>query len=152
MKAGLGLGSNLGDRQAHLAAGLKALETLGTVLPSPLVMETPDESGIGPAYLNTVALVVTEEGDPRRLLEGLLRLELNLGRDRAQGRNAPRTLDLDVLLYGQARIDSPHLTVPHPRMWQRAFVLRPLADVAPEWVSAEQLLAVQDQSVDVMKT
>ena len=76
MKAVVALGSNLGDRRAHLAAGLVALRTLGAVVPSPLVMETPDESGMGPAYLNTVALVVTEEADPCRFLEALLRLEL----------------------------------------------------------------------------
>ena len=97
MKALIALGSNLGDRQAHLAAGLAALRTLGGVVPSPLVMETPDESGRGPAYLNTVAVLVTEETDPRRLLESLLRLELAQGRDRTAGRNAPRTLDLDLI-------------------------------------------------------
>ena len=97
MKAVIALGSNLGDRQAHLEAGLVALRTLGAVVPSPLVMETPDESGRGPAYLNTVAILVTEEADPRRLLEALLRLELAEGRDRTAGRNAPRTLDLDLI-------------------------------------------------------
>ena len=69
MKAVIALGSNLGDRRTHLDAGLAGLRTLGVVLPSPLVMETPDESGRGPAYLNTVALLVTEEADPRHLLE-----------------------------------------------------------------------------------
>lgn len=139
MKAIVALGSNLGDRRAHLAAGLAALGTLGTVQPSPLVMETPDESGTGPAYLNTVALVVTEEADPRRLLEALLRLELSLGRDRAQGRNAPRTLDLDLITTdapagawswpAPADLASlgPELTLelPHPRAFRRPFVLEP---------------------------
>ena len=97
MKAVVALGSNLGDRRAHLDAGLAALGTLGVVLPSPLVMETPDESGRGPAYLNTVAILVTEEADPRHLLEALLRLELAAGRDRNAGKNAPRTLDLDLI-------------------------------------------------------
>ncbi|MBK8789596.1 MAG: 2-amino-4-hydroxy-6-hydroxymethyldihydropteridine diphosphokinase [Holophagaceae bacterium] len=73
MKSVIALGSNLGGRQAHLDAGLIALCTLGAVVPSPLVMETPDESGRGPAYLNTVAILVTEEADPCRLLESLLR-------------------------------------------------------------------------------
>ena len=86
MKSVIALGSNLGDRQAHLDAGLIALRTLGAVVPSPLVMETPDESGRGPAYLNTVAILVTEEADPCRLLESLLRLELLAGRDRNTGR------------------------------------------------------------------
>ena len=79
MKAVIALGSNLGDRRVHLDAGLSALRTLGTVVPSPLVMETLDESGRGPAYLNTVAILVVEEIDSRRLLESLLRLELRKG-------------------------------------------------------------------------
>jgi len=139
MKAVVALGSNLGDRRAHLDAGLVALRTLGTVLPSPLVMETPDESGRGPAYLNTVAILVTEEADPRRLLESLLRLELAAGRDRNAGRNAPRTLDLDLITTDgppgswtwntpeDLRIlgDAMSLELPHPRAFSRAFVLEP---------------------------
>ena len=139
MKAVVALGSNLGDRRAHLAAGLAALRTLGAVLPSPLVMETPDESGRGPAYLNTVAILVTEEADPRRLLEALLRLELANGRDRTAGRNAPRTLDLDLITTDGApgswswpapedlRALGPELSLelPHPRAFSRPFVLEP---------------------------
>jgi 2-amino-4-hydroxy-6-hydroxymethyldihydropteridine diphosphokinase len=139
MKAVVALGSNLGDRRAHLAAGLAALRTLGAVVPSPLVMETPDESGRGPAYLNTVAILVTEEADPRRLLEALLRLELVQGRDRTAGRNAPRTLDLDLITTDgapgtwawpapedlQALGPELSLELPHPRAFNRPFVLEP---------------------------
>jgi 2-amino-4-hydroxy-6-hydroxymethyldihydropteridine diphosphokinase len=139
MKAVIALGSNLGDRRAYLDAGLAALRTLGTVLPSPLVMETPDESGRGPAYLNTVAILVTAEADPRRLLEALLRLELANGRDRSAGRNAPRTLDLDLITTDgppgswhwetpeDLRALGPELTLelPHPRAFSRPFVLEP---------------------------
>ena len=139
MKAVVALGSNLGDRRAHLAAGLAALGTLGNVVPSPLVMETPDESGRGPAYLNTVAILVTEEADPRRLLEALLRLELAQGRDRSAGRNAPRTLDLDLITADgppgtwtwpapeDLAILGPELTLelPHTRAFSRPFVLEP---------------------------
>ena len=139
MKAVVALGSNLGDRRAHLAAGLAALVTLGNVVPSPLVMETPDESGRGPAYLNTVAILVTEEADPRRLLEALLRLELAQGRDRTAGRNAPRTLDLDLITTdgppGRWTWPAPEdlaalgpeltLELPHPRAFNRPFVLEP---------------------------
>ena len=140
MKTVIALGSNLGDRRAHLDAGLAALRTLGAVLPSPLVMESPDVSGRGPAYLNTVALLVTEEADPCRLLEALLRLELANGRNRAEGRNAPRTLDLD-LITAEGHIGTwawptprdllPHLgpqlslELPHPRAFGRPFVLEP---------------------------
>jgi 2-amino-4-hydroxy-6-hydroxymethyldihydropteridine diphosphokinase len=139
MKAVVALGSNLGDRRAHLESGLAALRTLGAVVPSPLVMETPDESGRGPAYLNTVAIMVTEETDPRRLLEALLRLELIAGRDRNAGKNAPRTLDLDLITTdgppgswtwtspGDLRILGQELTLdlPHPRAFSRPFVLEP---------------------------
>jgi 2-amino-4-hydroxy-6-hydroxymethyldihydropteridine diphosphokinase len=139
MKAVIALGSNLGDRRAHLDAGLMALRTLGSVVPSPLVMETPDESGRGPAYLNTVAILVTEEPDPRRLLESLLRLEVAIGRDRSSGRNAPRTLDLDLITTDgppgswvwespeDLRVLGPELTLelPHPRAFSRPFVLEP---------------------------
>lgn len=139
MKAVIALGSNLGDRRAHLEAGLVALRTLGAVVPSPLVLETPDESGRGPAYLNTVALLVLEESDPRRLLEALLRLELAAGRDRSTGKNAPRTLDLDLITTdgppGAWTWNSPadlqplgprlSLELPHPRAFSRPFVLEP---------------------------
>ena len=139
MKAVVALGSNLGDRRAHLGAALAALRTLGTVVPSPVVMETPDEAGYGPAYLNTVAILVTEETDPRRLLESLLRLELAEGRDRRKGKNAPRTLDLDLITTDgppgcwtwktpeDLQILGPELTLdlPHPRAFGRPFVLEP---------------------------
>ena len=153
MKAIVALGSNLGDRAANLASGLRALAALGAVTPSPLQMETPDESGSGPDYLNTVALLDTGLQDPRRLLETLLRIELQLGRDRGQGRNAPRTLDLDLIcvegIQGAWHWPSPadlsllgpqlSLTLPHPRAHRRTFVLEPLqalahgCDVDPGW-------------------
>lgn len=140
IQAVIALGSNLGDREAHLAAGLEGLRSLGRVIPSPQVMETADESGQGPAYLNTVALLMRPGADPRRLLEELLRLELQNGRNRAEGRNAPRTLDLDLITVGakQGRWTwatpadlAPclglelSLELPHPRAFTRAFVLEP---------------------------
>ena len=139
MKALVALGSNLGDRRAALEAGLAALARLGAVTPSPLWPETPDESGRGPDYLNTVALLETPEEDPRALLEALLTAELALGRDRSQGRNAPRTLDLDLIavagVQGSWRWPAPAglealgpeltLELPHPRAHLRAFVIEP---------------------------
>jgi 2-amino-4-hydroxy-6-hydroxymethyldihydropteridine diphosphokinase len=139
MNAVIALGSNLGDRRANLAAGIEGLGKLGVARISSLVMETPDESGRGPDYLNTVALLITEIADPRRLLEALLRIELRCGRDRSHGRNAPRTLDLDLIaVSGQTGIwtwETPddlrmlglelHLELPHPRAFTRAFVLEP---------------------------
>ncbi len=139
MNAVIALGSNLGDRHANLAAGITGLGELGQVRVSSLVMETPDESGRGPNYLNTVALLTTELHDPRAVLEALLRIELSCGRDRGQGRNAPRTLDLDLIaVSGQTgawtwetpedlRMLGPelHLELPHPRAFSRSFVLEP---------------------------
>lgn len=139
MNAVIALGSNLDDRHANLAAGIEGLGELGVVRVSSLVMETPDESGCGPDYLNTVALLATEIEDPRRLLEALLRIELRCGRDRSQGRNAPRTLDLDLIaVSGQTGTwawETPedlrnlgpelHLELPHPRAFTRPFVLEP---------------------------
>jgi 2-amino-4-hydroxy-6-hydroxymethyldihydropteridine diphosphokinase len=141
VRAIVALGSNLGDRWAHLAAGLETLRELGWVTPSPLVLETPDESAQGPDYLNTVVSLETEMDDPQRLLEELLRIELRLGRDRSAGRNAPRTLDLDLIevegLSGAWCWETPAdlralgaeltLTLPHPRASARDFVQRPLA-------------------------
>lgn len=141
MIALVALGSNLGERRANLEAGLAALRELGAVRPSPLVMETPDESATGPAYLNTVARLETGMDSPCRLLEALLRAELRLGRDRNAGRNAPRTLDLDLIevdgAVGSWRWATPAdlaplgpeltLELPHPRAHLRAFVAEPRA-------------------------
>jgi 2-amino-4-hydroxy-6-hydroxymethyldihydropteridine diphosphokinase len=139
VRALVALGANLGDRRAGLEAGLVALARLGAVTPSPLWPETPDESGRGPDYLNTVALLETPVSDPRALLEAMLRAELELGRDRTQGRNAPRTLDLDLIavegVQGRWRWPAPAdlavlgpeltLELPHPRARLRPFVMAP---------------------------
>ena len=139
MRALVALGSNLRDRRAHLAAGVGALRELGVLTASPLVMETPDEAGAGPDYLDTVALLETALEDPRHLLEALLRLELRLGRERPAPRNAPRTLDLDLVAVvgaeGSWRWPAPEdlrnvgpelaLELPHPRAHRRPFVLEP---------------------------
>jgi 2-amino-4-hydroxy-6-hydroxymethyldihydropteridine diphosphokinase len=130
----IGLGSNLGDREANLREALKRLaELAGTrVLRASSFIETapvdaPPGSG---QFLNGVAMIQTSL-DPRQLLEGLLRVEQDLGRDRkGQPRNAPRTLDLDLLLYGDQVIDEQDLQVPHPRMHEREFVLWPMLQIA----------------------
>jgi 2-amino-4-hydroxy-6-hydroxymethyldihydropteridine diphosphokinase len=140
LEAIVALGSNLGDRRANLAAGIEALAALGSVRTSPLVMETPDESGRGPDYLNTVVGLRSRLEDPCALLEALLRIELRLGRDRGAGRNAPRTLDLDLIkvagLEGRWEWPCPEdlrplgtvltLELPHPRAAVREFVQLPL--------------------------
>jgi 2-amino-4-hydroxy-6-hydroxymethyldihydropteridine diphosphokinase len=141
------LGANLGDaRQAVLdalqaLAGLPDTQVTGC---SRLYRTAPHEAS-GPDFINAVARLSTRLTAPD-LLQALQVLELQAGRERPYV-NAPRTLDLDVLLYGDARIDSPRLTVPHPRMWGRAFVLHPLADLAPERIPADALTAVADQAI-----
>ena len=146
------LGANLGDaamalRQAVVAiAGLPATR-LGKV--SSVYKTAPlgslDACAPGNDYLNAVLELQTDLTAPT-LLAHLQQIEQAAGRQRSY-RNAPRTLDLDLLLYGSARIESANLTVPHPRMQQRAFVLVPLAEIAPGLVGAAQLQAVSLQAI-----
>jgi 2-amino-4-hydroxy-6-hydroxymethyldihydropteridine diphosphokinase len=130
------LGSNLGDRERHLRVALDALRALrgvSEVVASRVYETDPVGPGEQGPYLNAVARVSTDLS-PRDLLDGLLAIERSEGRERGPVRNAPRTLDLDLLLYDEREIDEPDLVVPHPRMAQRAFVLEPLCDLAPDLV------------------
>ena len=143
----IGLGANLGDCKSTLRAALAAIGQLhGTRLLriSPLYGSAPVDAG-GPDYLNAVAELATTQA-PQALLQALQAIERSAGRERPY-RNAPRTLDLDILWFGDRVIDTPALTVPHPRMAERAFVLRPLADLAPERVDAAALQAVASQDI-----
>ncbi len=143
----VGLGANLGEREAALRKALAALgQCPGTrvLRVSPLYGSAPVDAG-GPDYLNAVAEVATTL-TPEALLQALQAIEQSAGRERPY-RNAPRTLDLDILWFGDQVIDTPTLTVPHPRMAERAFVLRPLADLVPERLAAEALQAVTTQSI-----
>lgn len=131
MLAYVGLGANLGDTVAALSGALQALAELPTteLLRASGLYRTAPIGAQGPDYLNAVAALQTSLA-PEDLLAHLQRIELASGRERPY-HHAPRTLDLDLLLYGEACICSSLLTVPHPRMHQRAFVLAPLAEVAP---------------------
>jgi 2-amino-4-hydroxy-6-hydroxymethyldihydropteridine diphosphokinase len=147
-RAWIGLGANLGDREAALRAAVRAIAALpGTQVlrTSSLYRSAPVDAG-GPDYLNAVAEIATTL-EPHALLAALQAIEHGAGRERPY-RNAPRTLDLDILLYGEQRITTPALTVPHPRMAERAFVLRPLAELAPGRVPPEALRAVADQAIE----
>ncbi|NMM82641.1 2-amino-4-hydroxy-6-hydroxymethyldihydropteridine diphosphokinase [Acidovorax sp. SRB_14] len=146
--AWIGLGANLGERAAALRAALAAIAALpGTrvLRVSSLYRSAPVGAG-GPDYLNAVAEIATTLA-PQALLEGLQAIEQAAGRERPY-RNAPRTLDLDILLFGDAPIETPTLTVPHPRLHERAFVLLPLAEIAPQHVAAEALQAVAWQHIE----
>jgi len=131
VRAFLGLGSNLGDRRAELRRAVHALA--GVVAVSPVYETEPLGGPEGqPPYLNVVVELDTE-CSPRQLLELCRSLEARAGRERAV-HHGPRTLDVDVLLVGDLRVQEPDLVVPHPRMWERRFVLAPLGDLAPELV------------------
>ena len=134
-RAFVGLGSNLGDRIGHLQSavdGLAQVPGVRVVAVSGVYETTPVGGPPQYEYLNAVVDVDTELS-PRALLDAARDLEAGAGRVRAE-RWGPRTLDVDVLLVGEERVDDPDLTVPHPRMWERGFVLAPLADLAPELV------------------
>jgi 2-amino-4-hydroxy-6-hydroxymethyldihydropteridine diphosphokinase len=145
--AHVALGANLGDAAQTLRMALQALGAVPGIRllnASSLYRTAPIDSS-GPDYLNAVAEVSTTLTAPD-LLVALQAIENAHGRERPY-RNAPRTLDLDLLLYGSARIDSPQLTVPHPRMGERAFVLMPLREVAEERVTDAMLACVSDQAI-----
>ncbi|MCA1248060.1 2-amino-4-hydroxy-6-hydroxymethyldihydropteridine diphosphokinase [Massilia sp. MS-15] len=134
MIAYVGIGANLGDAQANVLDALRRLALLdGTAVieTSGLYRTAPVDSS-GPDYINAVACIDTSF-DPFELLAALQDIEAAHGRERPY-RNAPRTLDLDLLLYGDQRIATETLTVPHPRMHERGFVLAPLAELAPHLV------------------
>jgi 2-amino-4-hydroxy-6-hydroxymethyldihydropteridine diphosphokinase len=143
----VGLGANLGDPLRALQQALQGLAQLPhtQLLRSSRFYRTAPVDAGGPDYVNAVAALQTRL-DAFELLSALQSLEAAAGRERPY-RNAPRTLDLDLLLYGDARIARARLTVPHPRMQERAFVLQPLADIAPGRVDAAALAAVSDQRI-----
>jgi 2-amino-4-hydroxy-6-hydroxymethyldihydropteridine diphosphokinase len=130
-RAFLGLGSNLGDRAGHLRRAVERLPDVVAVSPVYETEPVGGPAGQGP-YLNLVVELDTEL-TPHRLLEHARALEQAAGRVRAE-RWGPRPLDVDVLLVGSDTVEEPDLVVPHPRMWERRFVLAPLADLAPELV------------------
>lgn len=128
----VGLGANLGDAQATVRAAMAALAELPQtrlLAASSLYRSAPVGYLDQPDFINAVAAIETELA-PHALLDGLLSIEQQHGRQRSF-RNAPRTLDMDLLLYGERQLHDERLTVPHPRMLERAFVLLPLAQLAP---------------------
>ena len=150
VSAYIGLGANLGDSRATVLQALNAIADLdGVALTrrSSLYGSAPVDAG-GDDYVNAVVEVQTRL-KPHALLAHLHTIEDAAGRHRPF-RNAPRTLDLDILLYDRLVLKDADLVIPHPRMWLRAFVLRPLAEIAPALVTHAQLQAVADQSVWVL--
>jgi 2-amino-4-hydroxy-6-hydroxymethyldihydropteridine diphosphokinase len=131
----VGIGSNLGDRHGAVAFAVERLASvINNLTVSALIETEPEGEGLRdqPLYLNAVAVGRTTLG-ARDLLDGLLAIESACGRERPFP-NAPRTLDLDLILLGARVLDAPGLQVPHPRFRERFFVLGPLAEVAPDMV------------------
>ena len=134
-RAFVALGSNLGCRQANLRAAITRLNQLGSVtaVSGFHATQAVPESGVAatdPDFLNAAAAIETRL-DARALLDGLLEIEAALGRDRTTTPAGPRTIDLDLLLFGDAVIPGPGLVAPHPHMHRRRFVLEPLCQIAP---------------------
>ena len=144
----IALGANLGDASQTLREAVSQLRKLSDVqlVACSALYRTAPVDASGPDFLNAVVKVLTTLS-PAHLLQTLQSMELTFGRQRPY-RNAPRTLDLDVLLYGDLHSDAPALLLPHPRMAERAFVLRPLHDVAPDLVPAAWLNQVADQRIE----
>lgn len=127
----LSLGSNVGDRDAHLRDALARMGSLGRVAAVSSFYETePIEVTDQPWFLNCAAALETTQ-TASQLMAALLQIEQEMGRRRTQ-KKGPRTIDLDILLFGDEIADSPALTIPHPGMHQRRFVLAPLAEIAPD--------------------
>jgi len=134
-RAFVGIGANLGDAAAQVSAAIEALAAqpgASLVARSSLYRTAPIGFVAQPDFVNAAAIVATSL-EPRALLEALLAIERRFGRVRAF-RDAPRTLDLDLLLYDDRVIDEPGLTVPHPRLHERAFALAPLVELDPECI------------------
>jgi 2-amino-4-hydroxy-6-hydroxymethyldihydropteridine diphosphokinase len=132
-RAYLSLGSNIGDRQGNVRAAIDRLGTVGTVSAVSSLYETePVELTEQPWFVNCVVALDTAK-PPRELLAALLAIELAMGRRRTQ-QKGPRTIDLDILLYGDEVVHEPGLTIPHPALAERRFVLEPLVEIAPDLV------------------
>ena len=143
----MAFGANLGEAQATVLQAILdvgALATSQLVKASSLYASAPHEAA-GPEFVNAVAMYDTDL-PPLALLDALQNLEKTAGRERPH-LNAPRTLDLDIIFYGDIALDSPCLTLPHPRWQKRAFVLVPLAEISSDRVSPALLLNVANQPV-----
>jgi len=127
----LSLGSNLGDREANLRAAIASLAALGQLTAVSSLYETePVELTAQPWFLNCAVALATDRM-PRQLLAGALKIEQAMGRRRTQPKG-PRLIDIDILLFGSSVVDTAQLTIPHPAMHERRFVLEPLAEIAPD--------------------
>jgi 2-amino-4-hydroxy-6-hydroxymethyldihydropteridine diphosphokinase len=161
MRTAVALGSNLGDRLGNLRAARKAVLGLPYVkLPifsSPIYETNPVGCEPGAEKFLNAVVEFDYEDDPTSLLEQLIRIEEGLGRRRDHKKNVSRTIDIDVLYWGDRRINNERLQLPHPRMHLRKFVLQPLADIRPSLIlpgqkkTVSELLAELEESGDVAR-
>jgi 2-amino-4-hydroxy-6-hydroxymethyldihydropteridine diphosphokinase len=126
----LSLGSNIGDRQNHLLDAIQGLQGEGRVVSVSSFFETQPVEFTDQAWFLNCAVALETSKTPTQLMAGLLQIEQEMGRQRTQ-RKGPRTIDIDILLSGDTILDTPVLTIPHPAMHERRFVLEPLAEIAP---------------------
>jgi 2-amino-4-hydroxy-6-hydroxymethyldihydropteridine diphosphokinase len=160
MRIGVALGSNLGDRQANFRTARKAIVDLAgvtaTILSSAIYETEPVDCEPGAANFLNAVLEFDYEGEPINLLKKLKQIENDLGRPYDHPRNTSRKIDIDLLYFGDTKIDNEKLKVPHPRMLLRRFVLQPLADIRPDLVlpgqtkTVGQLLALLSDSSKVV--
>jgi 2-amino-4-hydroxy-6-hydroxymethyldihydropteridine diphosphokinase len=127
----LSLGSNVGDREAHLGTAIEKLRQLGAVIAVSSFYETEPVDMPQQGWFLNCALKLETEAMPRQLLRRVLDIEQSMGRKRTHSKG-PRNIDIDILLFGSSVVKAKGLTVPHPAMHQRRFVLEPLAEIAPE--------------------
>ncbi|WP_409918488.1 2-amino-4-hydroxy-6-hydroxymethyldihydropteridine diphosphokinase [Hyphomonas sp.] len=149
-EAAIGLGSNLGDRAAHLAGAARALAKLnGTrIIAASSLWQTPPVGPPGQQDYYNACLILETALPAEELLAACLAIEATHGRERRE-RWGPRTLDMDILWYGELVLDTDRLTLPHPRLAERAFVLAPLSEIAPERVVAGQRVTARLEKVSV---
>ena len=142
--AAIGIGANLGDRASTMHAAIERLGSLGSVLAVSSFCETEPVGYAGQPFFLNGALLLQTALHPMPLLRRLLAIELEFGRDRSHGiAKGPRTLDLDLLLYDAEVVHTGTLTLPHPEMARRRFVLGPLAEIAPDWVHPTELCTIR---------
>jgi 2-amino-4-hydroxy-6-hydroxymethyldihydropteridine diphosphokinase len=127
----LSLGSNIGDREAHLRDALARLQREGRLIAVSSFYETEPVEVTDQAWFLNCAVGLETSVPPPELMRSLLRIEQEMGRKRIQ-KKGPRTIDIDILLFGDAVVNTPELTIPHPAMHERRFVLEPLAEIAPD--------------------
>lgn len=147
-RVGIALGSNLGERAANLLAAIDGLSAISDpaepILHAPIYQTEPRFCPPGsPPFLNTV-VEISFTDSPLELLEKTRAIEMSLGRLRGTERNAPRTIDIDLLYFGGETLDHPDLTLPHPRIAVRRFVLQPLADIRPDLILPDQQCTVSE--------